>query len=212
MQNQIHKTVPHQWFISLVVKKDLLKRKANKRWKHVSGSSRHLGLAVKQLIDIQSMDMVGQNSSGSNISSPSVQMKRRLGVHSTILVMLFSEKTIIGQIIFVTVLGSFMFITLRPPSKNVIKMANASRWISTSISDRDTGSTVCHVNSFPHKAGSARHEGNGITSRVDKLLAVVKKQFESLSGSKSPSNSFLAAGLFSSTAAVHRRPMQLEDA
>ncbi|XP_030454841.1 plastid division protein CDP1, chloroplastic-like [Syzygium oleosum] len=105
-----------------------------------------------------------------------------------------------------------MFITLGPPSKNVIRMANGSRWISTSISDGDTGSTVCHVDSFPHKAGSARREGNGITSRVDKLLAVVKKQFESFSGSKSASNSFLAAGLFSLTAAVHRRPMQLEDA
>lgn len=178
-----------------------------------SSSSRYLGLAVKQLTDIQGTDMVGQNSSGSNISSPSIQMKRRLGGHhSTILDMLFSEKNIIGRIVFVTVLGCFMFITLRPLSKNVVRMANGSRWISTSISDRDTGSTVCHVDSFPHKAGSAHREGNGMTSRVDKLLTMVKKQFESLSGSKSTSNSFLAAGLFSSTAAVTRRPMQLEDA
>ncbi|XP_056173974.1 plastid division protein CDP1, chloroplastic [Syzygium oleosum] len=178
-----------------------------------SNSSRHLGLAVKQLTDIQSTDMVGQNSSGSNISSPSVQMKRRLGVHhSTILDMVFSEKNIIGRIVFVAVLGCFMFITLRPLSKNVVRMANGSRWISTSISDRDTGSTVCHVDSFPHKTGSAHPEGNSITSRVDKLLSVVKKQFESFSGSKSTSNSFLATGLFSSTAAVHRRPMHLEDA
>ncbi|KAF8014626.1 hypothetical protein BT93_H0439 [Corymbia citriodora subsp. variegata] len=178
-----------------------------------SSSSRHLGLAVKQLTDIQSTDMVGQNSSGSNISSPSIQMKRRLGgYNTTILDMLFSEKNIIGRIVFVTVLGCFMFITFRPLSKNVIRMANGSRRISTSISDRDAGSNVCHVDSFPHKADSAHCEGNGMTSRVDKLLTMVKKQFESFSGSESTSNSFLAAGLFSSTAAVHRRPMQLEDA
>ncbi|KAI3407578.1 DUF4101 domain-containing protein [Psidium guajava] len=168
-----------------------------------SSTSRHLGLAAKQLTDIQSTDMVGQNSSGSNISSPSVQMKRRLGVHhSTISDMPFSERNIIGRIVYVTVLGCFMFITLRPLSKNVIRMANGSRWISTSISDRHIGSTDF----------SAHREGNGITSRVDKLLTVVKKQFESFSGSKSASNSFLAAGLFSSTAGVHRSPMQLEDA
>ncbi|XP_030541225.1 plastid division protein CDP1, chloroplastic isoform X2 [Rhodamnia argentea] len=168
-----------------------------------SSSSRHLGLAVKQLTDIQSSDMVGQNSSGSNISSPSVQMKRRLGVHhGSILDMMCSEKNIIGRIVFVTVLGCFMFITLRPLSKSVIRMTNGSRWISTSIVDRDVGSTDC----------SAHLEGNGITNRVDKLLTVVKKQFESFSGSKSASNSFLAAGLFSSTAGVHRSAMQLEDA
>lgn len=46
-------------------------------------------------------------------------------------------------------------------------MANGSRWISTSVSDSDTGST--DVDYFPHKAGSAHREGKGITSGVDKL-------------------------------------------
>ena len=69
-----------------------------------SSSSRHLGLAINHLTDIQSLDMVGKNSSESNISPPSVQMKRRLGVHhSTIVGILFSDKDIIGRIVFVTV-------------------------------------------------------------------------------------------------------------
>lgn len=166
-------------------------------------SSRHLGLAVKQLApaDLQSPLMAGKASNLSGSSSPSVQLKRNFGTNPKSIWGDWSFLvSIAGRITFITVIGCFLFTTFK-----------LSRWDCTNPKmDRSTLSWAMNP-SLDCKSGPACIDLSNIGGRFRKLLLMFKNlkhhPYEVNTQSSSPVD-----GLFPFMKGLHKRQMPTEEA
>ncbi|KAL2486329.1 Plastid division protein CDP1 [Abeliophyllum distichum] len=93
-------------------------------------SSRHLGLAAKQLapINLQS-PLIDVKSNAGTGSTPSIQLKRSLGAwRSEEWKFWLGPTEVFGKIIFVTALGSILFALVKLTNMQFRKMGNGSKW------------------------------------------------------------------------------------
>ncbi|XP_044476784.1 plastid division protein CDP1, chloroplastic-like isoform X2 [Mangifera indica] len=174
-----------------------------------ANSSSRLGSAVKQLAatDLQNPITSAQNGSGSNVSAPSVQFKRGLGVHhSKVWESWLAGKNVIGGITYATVLGCFMFLAFKLSSMESNRKINASKLTSTQ-QNKGTSSLVWKTNSSHNSNLERSHiKGSGIADRLKELVEMVKMQFRNQSD-----NGYLHS-LSTSMTAVNQRQMPLEEA
>ncbi|OVA18834.1 protein of unknown function DUF4101 [Macleaya cordata] len=166
-------------------------------------STRHLGVAVKQLApaDLQSPLMAGKTSTVSGTSSPSVQLKRNLGTHHKNIWGGWSFLVdVVGRITFVTVIGCFVFTTLK-----------LCRWDSTNPKmDKNTLSWTMGP-SLDHKVGPACINRSNIGGRLRKLLVMFKNPKHHPDDETMRSSSHVD-DLLPFTKALHKRQMPVEEA
>lgn len=180
-----------------------------------ANSSQYLGSAVKQLAptNLQSPLTSEKNTSGGNISSPSVQLKRNLGVrHNKVWEDWLVPGDVVGKVTFVTVLGCIFFATFKLSGMKFGKMTRASYWASCKPNMETSSIVGSASSSLEYDIGPTYIEGISIAGRLKKLLATVKLKLGNCSDTGNLQNSCLAASLPSSMTAVYRRQMPVEEA
>ncbi|KAI3866225.1 hypothetical protein MKW92_004036 [Papaver armeniacum] len=165
-------------------------------------SSRHLGVAVKQLApsDLQSPLMAGKTSNLSGTSSPSIQLKRNLGTHHKNMWGGWSFLLdILGKITFGTVVGFFVFSTFK-----------SSRRVSTSPKMDVSSLYETRDPSLDSKAGPACIDRSSIGERFRKLLVMFKNPKHHREGLTTQSSSPVVDMLRFTK--LHKRQMPVDEA
>ncbi|GMY12717.1 plastid division protein CDP1, chloroplastic [Fagus crenata] len=169
-------------------------------------SSRLPGSAVKQLApDLQSPLILGKNSNG---SASSGQLKRNNGIHHTEV----WENWSVGRITFVAVLGCIVFAALKLSGISVSNMRRASKWDSSKTNVTTSSLAQAPDSSVDYNVGPALSKEIGVASRLKKLLSMVNITFRNHSDAGNPHVLSPAASLSSSTTAVFKRLMPMEEA
>ncbi|GLT40494.1 hypothetical protein SLA2020_146280 [Shorea laevis] len=172
-------------------------------------SSRHLGSAVKQLAptNLESPLALGKNNNGENVSAPSVQLKRNLGVnHSKVWESWFSNRNVVERIIVVTVVGCILL------GMKLSRVRSISKWTSSKPDMHTSSLDWKGDSSLGYNVGTAHIKKGGIQSRMKKFSELVKLQFRSYSGAGNAQSSRLPASISTSLATVERKPMPVEEA
>lgn len=180
-----------------------------------TNSSQHLGSAVKLLAptDLHSSLTLGKNGSGSNVSEPSVQLKRNLGLHhGRSWESWLGPSDMIGKITFAAVLGCIVFITFKLSGMNVRKM----RIPSILGSSKPKIDTISHSwtsdSCLDYNMGPAYIRGSGIAGRMKQLLAMVKKHIMNPADSRKHQSSRLAASISTPMETLSRKQMPVGEA
>lgn len=177
-----------------------------------TSSSRHLGPAVKQLAasNLQDPLIMGKLNIGSNTSTPSVQLKRKLGAHHNRVWDIWLDPTnVVRNTIFVTALGCIFFATFKLMDIQIWRMRRPFIWHS----DTPKTSSVAWTrdSSVDRSLEPAFIEGNNIISRLKKLLSIPNTQLRNSSEDEVLQNSSIGTSP-SSMKAVYKRPMHIEEA
>ncbi|XVF56432.1 hypothetical protein PTKIN_Ptkin06aG0120400 [Pterospermum kingtungense] len=178
-------------------------------------SSVHIASTVKQLAptDLQNPLVMGDNSSGSNVSSSSVQLKRQLGVNQNKLwESWFSGRNVTERVTFVAVLGCIVLTSFKLSGMRFSGVRRVPIWAS-SKPHMSTSSLSCKRDSYlDYNVGSAHIMESGIGGRIKKVLELAKLQFRNPSETRKSQSSCLPASLSTSTMAVDRKQMSAEEA
>uniref|UniRef100_A0A5B7BJ74 Uncharacterized protein n=1 Tax=Davidia involucrata TaxID=16924 RepID=A0A5B7BJ74_DAVIN len=180
-----------------------------------SNSSRHLGSAVKRLAppNLQGPLTAGKTSNGSNVTTPSVQLKRNLGAnHHKVWERWFALYNVAGKLTFVTVLGYVLFVTLKISGMQLLRMRSVSRWPSDKPRMNTSSLPWTIDTSLDKSMGAACSKENSIACRLKKLVSMLKMQLRNCPDASNLQNSCLAASLSSSMTAVYKRPLPVEEA
>lgn len=180
-----------------------------------TNSSRHLGTAVKQLTptDLHSPLVSSKSSSGSNASASSYQLKRNLGGNnSTVWENWLAVKNVVNGVTVVALLGCIMLFTFKLSGRESSKIGNTSKSFSCPQNWETSSISWTSDSSRKYNKGHSCTEGNGIISRVQELVSMVKmRSSDQLEGSYAKS-SCLSDGPSKSLTAEIRREMPLEEA
>ncbi|CAI0400235.1 unnamed protein product [Linum tenue] len=168
-------------------------------------SSQHLGSAVKQLtlVDLQPSLMSDKSDDQASEDPPPVQLKRNLDMRDNGNWESWpSYGNVVGKIIFVVVLGCITFITS--------KLSYRSLRSPTFAVNKHIADTASHsdISDFSHDSIG----GGGIGDRMKKLSATVKTKFYTLPRHSTSQNSGVTTGRKSSTRAVSRKQMPVDEA
>ncbi|XWS42946.1 hypothetical protein CRYUN_Cryun16bG0057600 [Craigia yunnanensis] len=178
-------------------------------------SSVHIASAVKQLAltDLQSPLVTGDNSSGSNVSASSVQLKRKFGVNQNkAWESWFSQWNVTERVTFVAVLGCIVLSSFKLSGMRLSGVRHMPIWASGKP-HMSTGSLTCKGDSsLDYNVGSAYIKESGIGGRIKKLLELAKVQFRNPSDARNSQSSRIPVSLSSSIAAVDRKQMSAEEA
>lgn len=175
-------------------------------------SSRHLGSAVKQLAptDLQSPLVSSKSKSGSDGSSPSVQLKRSFGVHST--ESWLAGKKVIERITFAAVFGCVIFFTIKLSVMKSIKTKHASRLIVNQQTVEASSPAWTVDSSVRDNPSQSPVQRSSIANRLKELVSMVTKQFKNPPNARYSIGSRLPASLSTSITDVNKRPMPFDEA
>ncbi|XP_021282283.1 plastid division protein CDP1, chloroplastic [Herrania umbratica] len=178
-------------------------------------SSLHITSTVKQLAptDLQSSLVPGDNSSGSNVTAASVQLKRNFGVNQNKAweSWLF-QRNVTEGLTFVAVLGCIFFTSFKLSGMRLSGVRHMSIWASSKPHMNISSITCKGDSSLDYDVGSAHIKGSGIGGRISKLLELAKVQFWNPSDARNLQSSCLPASLSTSITAVDRKQMSVEEA
>lgn len=178
-------------------------------------SSVHIVSAVKQLAptDLQNPLVTGDNSSGSNASSSSVQFERKLGVNQNKpWESWFSGKNVTERVTFVAVLGCIVLTSFKLSGMRFSGLRRVPLW-ATSKPQMNTSSLTCkRGSSLDNNVGSAHIMESGIGGRIKKVFEFPKVQSRNPSEARKSQSSCLPASLSTSITAVDRKQMSAEEA
>ncbi|GER56707.1 paralog of ARC6 [Striga asiatica] len=168
----------------------------------ITESSRHLGPAVKQLAppNLQSPLIESKVVAGTNVVSPSIQLKRTLGskqcdVWKTWL----SFRHVVGKMIYATALGCILVVLFKLVNVKMWIPRNGSRW-------RMDGQSSPVGFRYP----DAKLKQSGISRNIRKVLSLLKNQSGEQPESAVLQTASLSSGLSSSI--TYKQPMPVEDA
>ncbi|XP_057804101.1 plastid division protein CDP1, chloroplastic [Salvia miltiorrhiza] len=173
-------------------------------------TSRHLGPAVKQLTppNLQSPLIEGKAMAGSNVSTPSIQLKRTLGSkQGGVWTMWLDFGDVIGKMVYAAALGCISVALFKLVKSQRLRLGNGSRWrmyeqrIATSSPILKNSSTDF---SFRH----AKTKQNGIMRQIQKAFSLVTMQ----SRDHPESADLQTASPSSSISSTYRFPMPVDDA
>lgn len=177
-------------------------------------SSRHLGLAAKQLAPSNLQNpLVEVKSDAGNGSTPSIQLKRSLGARrSEVWRFWFGRTEVFGKIIFATALGCILFALVKLTNMQFRKMGNGSKWgiykPRTEASSPTWSADSSRDLSYRHSA----IKENSIARKFRRLFSMLKVQLRDYPEATDLQTASLAAGLSSSRTSAFRRPMPMEEA
>ncbi|KAA8541488.1 hypothetical protein F0562_025451 [Nyssa sinensis] len=188
--------------------------------KKASGNTQNKGApqsksAVKQLAlpNLQDPLTAGKISNESNVSTPSIQLKRNLGTHHhNVWERWLGLYNAPGKLTFVTVLGCVLFATLKISGMHLFRTRSASRWASERPR-MNTSSLPWPIDtSLDQSMGAACFKENSIACRLKKLVSMLKTRLRNCPDDSNLQNSCLAASLSSSMTALYKKPMPVEEA
>ncbi|XAR48282.1 hypothetical protein NMG60_11031044 [Bertholletia excelsa] len=174
-------------------------------------SSRHLGLAVKQLASSNVQGMLpGKNNSDTNINMPSIQLKRNLGAHhDKIWKSWLGPDNVISRITFVMVLGCIMFAALK---LSALKVRSLTRWTTGKPGITAMSDGWIMDSSLNESSELACLERSSIIYKLKKLFSNFIVRFGNYPDAINLPYSCLAASLSSSVTTPNKRPMPVEEA
>ncbi|KAI3454293.1 hypothetical protein Pfo_010956 [Paulownia fortunei] len=180
----------------------------------ITESSRHLGPAVKQLAppNLQSPLIEGKAIAGSNVGSPSIQLKRTLGSkQGEVWKIWLGFSHVLGKMIYATALGCILVALFKLINMQVWRPGNGSRW---RMDERRIFSSSPTLNDSPMDLSYRRAtiKQNGITRKIRKVLSLLKMQSGDHPESADLQTASLSSGLSSSITSTYRQPMPVEDA
>ncbi|CAI0548713.1 unnamed protein product [Linum tenue] len=184
---------------------------ASERINHGGGSlslktsSQHLGSAVKKLalVDLQTSLMSDKSDDRASEDQPPVQLKRNLDMRDNGNWESWSSYgNVVGKFIFVVVLGCMTFITS--------KLSYRSLRSPTFAFNKHIADTTFHSGTMDFSHDTIG--GSGIGDRMKKLSATVKTKFDTLPRHSISQNLGLTTSRKSSTRAVSRKQMPVEEA
>ncbi|GAA0164266.1 hypothetical protein LIER_19944 [Lithospermum erythrorhizon] len=180
--------------------------------KSISGmdTSRHLGLAVKQLSppNLQGALIGTTENTGSSATSPSIKLERNLGArHNKILEVWLIPSNMIGKMIYVTSLGCILFACFRLMDMRLGGMDNAIK-LNFKRSNPATTSLLHTASSLSHCIKPANVKGNRLASGLEKFLPTFKLDTETINSQRSSDLS----GVSSSSLQTYKMPMPVEEA
>ncbi|XP_052181173.1 plastid division protein CDP1, chloroplastic [Diospyros lotus] len=179
-----------------------------------TNSTRHIGLAVKQLApaNLQDTLIAGKNNNESNGSIPSVQLKRSIGMHRDKIWQNWLNLYVVGKITFVMALGCVLFAALKLSAFQLWKMKSPTR-LPSGKTGIYTSSHVCTKDSsLDQSLASACMMGNSIAYRLKKLLSVFRVRLGNYQNAANLQSSCRTAKLSSSVTVVYKKPMPVEEA
>ncbi|XP_022742523.1 plastid division protein CDP1, chloroplastic-like isoform X2 [Durio zibethinus] len=178
-------------------------------------SSLHIVSAVKQLApsDLPSPLLTGDNSSGSNGSASSVQLKRKLGVNQNkAWESWLSQRNVTERVTFLIVLGCIFFTSFKLSGMRLSGVRRMSVWASNKPHMSTSSLTCKGHSSLDYSVGSSHIKESGIGGGIKKLLELAKVQFRNPSDARISQSSCLPASLSTSIMAVDKKQMSAEEA
>lgn len=177
-------------------------------------SSRHLGPAVKQLAppNLHSPLIEGKGIAGSNVGSPSIQLKRTLGSkQQDVWKFWLSSSHVVGKMIYATALGCILGALFKLITMQTWRPGNGSRW---RMDDRRyfTSSPTSTDSPIDLSYRRATIKQNGIMRKIKKALSLIKMQSGDHPDSADLQAASVSSGLSSSIKSTYRHPMPVEDA
>ncbi|OMO78025.1 hypothetical protein CCACVL1_14700 [Corchorus capsularis] len=173
-------------------------------------SSLHITSTVKQLAptDLQSPLVTGDNSSGTNTTAASVQLKRNFGVNQNKgWESWLSRNNLTERVTFMAVLGCIVFTGLKLSGMKHMSVRASNKQCMDISSLTYKGDS-----SLDYNVGSAHSKGSNIGGRIKKLLDLAKVKFGNPLDARSLQSSCLPASLSSSITTVDRKQMPVEEA
>lgn len=180
-------------------------------------TSRHLGPAVKQLAppNLQSPLIEGKAIGGSNVTTPSIQLKRTLGSkQGGVWNMSLGFSHVLGKMAYATALGCILVALFKLINLQPLRLGNESRWRMDErrIAASSPTLTDSSVDLSSRRAARARVKQNGIIRQIQKVLSLVKMQSGEHPESADLQTASLSSGRSSSVSSTYRLPMLVEDA
>lgn len=177
-------------------------------------SSRHLGLAAKQLAPSNLQNpLVEVKSDAGNCNNPSIQLKRSLGARrSEVWRFWFGRTEVFGKIIFATALGCILFALVKLTNMQFRKMGNGSKLGIYKPRTEASSSTWSADSSIDLSYGHSAIKENSIARKFRRLFSKFKGKLRDYPEATDLQTASLAAGLSSSRTSAFRRPMPMEEA
>ncbi|PIN11660.1 hypothetical protein CDL12_15739 [Handroanthus impetiginosus] len=177
-------------------------------------SSQHLGPAVKQLAppNLQSPLIEGKAIVGTNVGSPSIQLKRTLGSkQGEVWNIWLGFSHVLGKMIYATTLGCILVALFKLVNMRVWKPGNGSRW---RLDERRMAASSNTWTDSPTDLSyrRAKIKENSIARNIKKALSFLKMPFGDQPESPDLQTASLSSGLSSSMTTTYRQPMPVEDA
>lgn len=142
-------------------------------------STQHLGSAVKQLTPANLQSQLAVGKSSSNTASPSVQLKRSLGMHQNKVWENWQlTSDMVGRMSIASIMGCLFFTAFKLLQMQLGQMRSQSKWYSTGPK-RNSSALGWTVDGCADKKSDLAHmDENDFMKRLCKLLGMFRTQFK----------------------------------